>query len=54
MNSLRNEGTCFKADDNQVTIITDKGMTPYPKKTKSQVAEDIIDVMTSIINDKQQ
>lgn len=54
MNSLRNEGTCFRADDNQVTIITKNGKTPYPKKTKQEVANDIIDVMTEIIKGKSQ
>ena len=48
LNSLRNEGTCFRSDENQITILsrTDDGSvarTDYPKKPKSAVAADIID-----------
>ena len=42
LNSLRNEGTCFKSDENKVSIITPSGITDYEKKPKWQVAEDII------------
>ena len=44
LNSLRNEGTCFQADDNQITIIDNKSRkTTFPKKTKADVAKDILD-----------
>ena len=43
LNSLRNEGTCFQGDDNQVAIISADGRTDYPKKSKTEVARDIID-----------
>ena len=43
LNSLRNEGTCFQSDDNQVSIISAQGRRDYPKKTKEQVACDIVD-----------
>src|SRR5574344_2778664 len=43
LNSLRNEGTCFRSDDNQITIIDKTNKTSYPMKTKSDVAKDIID-----------
>ena len=48
LNSLRNEGTCFRSDDNQIAIIaaTVDGhidRTDYPKKPKAEVAADIID-----------
>ena len=48
LNSLRNEGTCFRSDENQISILS-KGQnaeierTDYPKKPKSEVAADIID-----------
>ncbi len=42
LNSLRNEGTCFKSDENKVSIITPSSITDYEKKPKWQVAEDII------------
>ena len=42
LNSLRNEGTCFKSDENKVSIIAPSGITDYEKKPKWQVAEDII------------
>ncbi len=43
LNSLRNEGTCFRSDENQVSIIDRQGQHDYPRKPKSQVAVDIID-----------
>lgn len=48
LNSLRNEGTCFRADDNQVTIITNDGAIPFPKKSKREVAADIVDHLTAL------
>lgn len=43
LNSLRNEGTCFRSDENQVTIISQEGHKDYPKKLKQEVARDIVD-----------
>ena len=43
LNSLRNEGTCFQSDDNQVAIISADGRKDYGKKPKQHVAADIID-----------
>ena len=43
LNSLRNEGTCFRSDENQVTIISREGHKDYPKKLKQEVARDIVD-----------
>lgn len=43
LNSLRNEGTCFQSDQNQISIITRDGQQDYPRKPKSDVARDIID-----------
>ena len=43
LNSLRNDGTCFRSDDNQVSIISRHGHLDFPKKTKAEVARDIID-----------
>ena len=48
LNSLRNEGTCFRADDNQITIITNDGVIPFPKKSKREVAADIVDHLTAL------
>lgn len=48
LNSLRNEGTCFRADDNQITIITNDGAIPFPKKSKREVAADIVDHLTAL------
>ncbi len=54
LNSLRNEGTCFRSDENQISILSranvagsDVLRTDYPKKAKSAVASDIIDELTS-------
>ena len=49
LNSTRNEGTTFRTDDNQVTIITEQGKTEYPKKPKNEVATDIIDQLAAIL-----
>ena len=43
LNSLRNEGTCFKSDENQISIISKEGQKDYGKKSKTDVARDIID-----------
>ncbi len=43
LNSLRNKGTCFRSDENQVSIISAQGRRDYDKKSKEQVAADIID-----------
>ena len=47
LNSLRNEGTCFQSDENQICIISHEGQRDYPKKQKSEVARDIIDELQS-------
>jgi phosphopantothenoylcysteine decarboxylase/phosphopantothenate--cysteine ligase len=49
MNSLRNEGTCFKSDENQITIISHQGTKTFDKKPKTEVAGDIIDELASIL-----
>ena len=49
LNSLRNEGTCFKSDENQISIISRNGQKDYEKKTKTEVARDIIDELAKIL-----
>ena len=49
MNSLRNEGTCFQSDENQIAIISHNGRTDFPKKKKGEVAADIVDELEKII-----
>jgi phosphopantothenoylcysteine decarboxylase/phosphopantothenate--cysteine ligase len=49
LNSLRNEGTCFKSDDNQISIISKEGRVDYEKKSKQEVARDIIDALVEIL-----
>ena len=43
LNSTSNAGTTFRTDDNQITIISEKGKKEYEKKPKTEVARDIID-----------
>jgi phosphopantothenoylcysteine decarboxylase/phosphopantothenate--cysteine ligase len=43
LNSLRNEGTCFRSDENQISIISRDGQQDYERKAKADVARDIID-----------
>ena len=50
LNSLRNEGTCFKSDENQVSIISAQGRKDYEKKPKQQVAADIINELEQRCN----
>lgn len=49
LNSLRNEGTCFRTDENQISIISPQGRTDYAKKAKNAVAKDIVDVVVGQI-----
>lgn len=49
LNSLRNEGTCFRTDDNQISIISAKGQKDFPKKSKTEVAFDIVSELASLI-----
>lgn len=45
LNSLRNEGTCFQADENQISIISRNGQKDYEKKSKKDVAHDIVNAL---------
>lgn len=49
MNSLRNSGTCFRSDENQISIISAAGRRDFPKKGKNEVAEDIVTALTDIM-----
>jgi len=42
LNSLRNKGTCFQSDENQITILTQDSQLDYDKKPKTEVARDIV------------
>ena len=53
LNSLRNEGTCFRSDDNQVSIISRNGQIDYAKKPKAEVARDIIDQLVKTLKEAQ-
>lgn len=49
LNSTRIPGTTFRTDDNQITIISEKGKKEYEKKPKSEVARDIIDELAHLL-----
>ena len=49
LNSLRNEGTCFQSDENQISIISHEGQKDYPRKPKKEVATDIVNELASIL-----
>lgn len=51
LNSMRIPGTTFNADDNQIAVVTRKGVRSYPKKSKQEVASDIIDVLQGLLAD---
>ena len=42
LNSLNDKGAGFRCDTNKITIIDRQGATPYPLKSKQEVAKDII------------
>lgn len=49
LNSLRNSGTCFRSDENQISIISPSDRTDFTKKPKDEVAMDIVDELVSIM-----
>lgn len=49
LNSLRNEGTCFQSDENQISIITANEQIDYDRKPKNAVAHDIIDKLATLL-----
>lgn len=49
LNSLRNEGTCFQSDENQISIISRQQQKDFSRKPKSEVAKDIINELASIL-----
>ncbi len=53
LNSLADKGAGFMTDTNKVTIIESNGTTtPYPLKSKADVAIDIVDTLERIISSK--
>lgn len=53
LNSLRNEGTCFRTDQNQIEIVSRDGKTSYEKKSKAVTASDIVDYLEKVVLTKQ-
>ena len=49
LNSLRNKGTCFRSDENQITVISKGSVKPFGKKPKGEVAKDIINELSTIL-----
>lgn len=49
LNSLRNEGTCFGSNDNQITIINKTEKKVFGKKSKTEVAHDIIEELSFLL-----
>ena len=49
LNSLRNEGTCFRSDENRIAIISADSRKDYAQKSKQLVAKDIIDELTILL-----
>ena len=47
LNSLRNEGTCFQSDENQISILSKDGRQDYEKKNKQAVAGDIVNQLAA-------
>ena len=50
LNSLQNKGTCFQSDENQISIISRDGQRDYEKKSKQEVACDIVDELAKRVN----
>ena len=53
LNSLRNEGTCFRTDQKQIEIVSRDGKTSYEKKSKADTASDIVDYLEKVVLTKQ-
>lgn len=53
LNSLRNDGTCFRTDQNQIEIVSRDGKTSYEKKSKADTASDIVDYLEKVVLTKQ-
>lgn len=49
LNSLQNKGTCFRSEENQITILSRNNKKDFSKKPKSKVAQDIIDELEAIL-----
>ena len=49
LNSLRNEGTCFRTDQNQIEIVSRDGKTSYEKKSKADTASNIVDYLEKVV-----
>lgn len=52
LNSMRNKGTCFQSDNNQITIIGCDRKKQFPIKSKIEAAGDIVDEMVEVISHK--
>lgn len=52
LNSMRNKGTCFQSDNNQITIIGSDRKKQFPLKSKIEAAGDIVDEMVEVISHK--
>ncbi len=52
LNSMRNKGTCFQSDNNQITIIGSDRKRQFPIKSKIEAAGDIVDEMVEVISHK--
>ena len=48
LNSTRNEGTTFRSNYNKISIISANGKIDFDKKTKADVAKDIVDEMEKL------
>lgn len=52
LNSLNDKGAGFRCDTNKISIITDKTLKSFELKSKVEVASDIIDQLTEVLNTK--
>lgn len=49
LNSLQDAGAGFQCDTNKITIVDKEKAIPYPLKTKTEVADDIIDRLANLL-----
>lgn len=50
LNSMKNKDTCFGFDNNQIKIISRNGVKEYPKKSKTEVAKDIVNEVIDFLH----
>ena len=52
LNSLNDKGAGFRHDTNKITIVDKNKVVDFPLKSKTEVAEDIVNHLADVIREK--